>query len=102
LIVVSERFDVALDRHSRLEAVADKVPILGNPHSSEHLHRALLVAAGPSDELDQLFLAPDPGDAQDQRFALWSAARLLDGPTWRALTRNDHLGDDPQPGDPTA
>ena len=87
--------EVALDRGSLLEAAANKVPILGHTPRSEHLHRALLVDAGPSDELDEVLLALEPNNEQDAQFASWSAARLLDGPTWRALTQ-DVDREDPQ------
>lgn len=73
-----------LDRSSILEAARRHQLVRGHP-ISETTYLALLADAGPSDELDSLLLGHGSRKVS-AAFAHWAAARLLDGPTWKAIT----------------
>jgi len=78
-------FDLLADRRRLMAlAAANQAPI--DYRQDEHVYRALLVAAGPSDALDELLLHLSAGERGHEHFLAWADARLNDGPTWQEIT----------------
>ena len=79
---------IMLDRPALTDALRLKYPLFSRALYGHH-YRVLLVDHGPSDELDAVLLGLDPQAPNDAKFAAWAAARLLDGPTWAEILRQN-------------